>query len=62
MEAELVADAHGLQWGENRCRVGERSLGRERESKLHPIGVEALLDPRPLIGGCHRRISIMAAR
>ena len=29
---------------------------------LHPVGVEVLLDLRPLIDGFHRRISIMAAR
>ena len=62
MEAELVADEHGLQRPEDCCGLCERAFGSEREPKFGPLGVEGFLDPRPLIGGCHRRISIMAAR
>ena len=62
VEAELVADAHRLQRPEDRGGLGRGSLGGEREPSLGPIGVEGLLDLRPLIGSSHRRISIMAAR
>ena len=57
--AGLVEDFGGCEDCRGFC---ECSFGCEREPKFRPLGVEGFLDPRPLIGGCHRRISIMAAR
>ena len=62
VEAELVADATGLQRPEHRCGVRDGALGREGHLRFDPIGVEPLLDLRPLVGSPHRRISIMAGR
>ena len=62
VEPKLVADSARLERAEDGSGIGDRSFGCERELGLGPIGVERLLDLRPLIGGSHRRISIMAAR